>query len=71
MFKSNFPVDRQALTYPVVWNAFQFMLLSSCCSCCSVHGCRLPDAEQYDLSYGTLSYGTLSYGTATRVYGLT
>ena len=43
--------------------AAQFMLLSSCC--------RLPDAEQYGLPYGTLSYGTLSYGTATRVYGLT
>ena len=23
MFESNFPVDRQSLTYPVVWNAFQ------------------------------------------------
>ena len=25
MFESNFPVDRQALTYPVLWNAFQIM----------------------------------------------
>ena len=23
MFESNFPVDRQALTYSVIWNAFQ------------------------------------------------
>ena len=25
MFESNFPVDRQALTYPVLWNALQIM----------------------------------------------
>jgi len=25
MFESNFPVDRQALPYPVLWNAFQIM----------------------------------------------
>ena len=25
MFESNFPIDRQTLTYPVLWNAFQIM----------------------------------------------
>ena len=25
MFESNYPVDRQALTYPVLWNAFQII----------------------------------------------
>jgi predicted TIM-barrel fold metal-dependent hydrolase len=25
MFESNFPVDRQSLTYPVLWNAFQII----------------------------------------------
>ena len=25
MFESNYPVDRETLTYPVLWNAFQIM----------------------------------------------
>lgn len=25
MFESNFPIDRETLTYPVVWNAFQII----------------------------------------------
>ena len=41
MFESNFPVDRQTLTYPVVWNAFQIMASG------------YTDAEQDDLLSGT------------------
>lgn len=41
MFESNFPVDRQTLTYPVVWNAFQIMASD------------YTDAEQDDLFSGT------------------
>ena len=41
MFESNFPVDRQTLTYPVVWNAFQIM------------AAEYTDAEQDDLFSGT------------------
>lgn len=41
MFESNFPVDRQTLTYPVVWNAFQIMASG------------YTDAEQDDLFSGT------------------
>lgn len=41
MFESNFPVDRQSLTYPVVWNAFQIMASG------------YTDAEQDDLFSGT------------------
>ena len=43
MFESNFPVDRQALTYPVVWNAFQIMAAG------------YTDAEKDDLFSGTAS----------------
>ena len=41
MFESNFPVDRQALTYPVLWNALQIMAAG------------YSDAEQDDLFSGT------------------
>jgi predicted TIM-barrel fold metal-dependent hydrolase len=41
MFESNFPVDRQALTYPVVWNAFQIVASG------------YTDAERDDLFSGT------------------
>ena len=41
MFESNFPVDRQALTYAVVWNAFQIMAAD------------YSDDEQDDLFSGT------------------
>lgn len=41
MFESNFPVDRQALTYPVLWNALQKM------------AARYSDAEQDQLFSGT------------------
>lgn len=41
MFESNFPVDRQALPYPVLWNALQIMAAS------------YTDAEQAELFAGT------------------
>ena len=41
MFESNYPVDRETLTYPVLWNAFQIMADS------------YSDAEQDDLFSGT------------------
>ena len=41
MFESNFPVDRQALTYPVLWNALQIMAAG------------YSDAEQDELFSGT------------------
>ncbi len=41
MFESNFPVDRQALTYPVLWNALQIMAAD------------YTDTEQDALFYGT------------------
>ena len=41
MFESNFPVDRQALTYPVLWNALQIMAAG------------YSDAEQDQLFSGT------------------
>jgi predicted TIM-barrel fold metal-dependent hydrolase len=41
MFESNFPVDRQTLTYPVLWNAFQKM------------ASRYSDTEQDQLFSGT------------------
>ena len=41
MFESNFPVDRQALSYPVLWNALQIMAAG------------YNDAEQEDLFSGT------------------
>ena len=41
MFESNFPVDRQALSYPVLWNALQIMAAG------------YSDAEQEDLFSGT------------------
>ena len=41
MFESNFPVDRQALPYPVLWNALQIMAAG------------YTDAEQDDLFSGT------------------
>lgn len=41
LFESNFPVDRQALSYPVLWNALQKM------------AARYDDAEQDDLFAGT------------------
>ena len=41
MFESNFPVDRQALTYPVLWNALQIMAAG------------YTDAEQDELFSGT------------------
>ncbi|MGI9596353.1 MAG: amidohydrolase family protein [Acidimicrobiales bacterium] len=41
MFESNFPVDRQALTYPVLWNALQKM------------AAPYSDAEQDQLFSGT------------------
>ena len=41
MFESNFPVDRQTLTYPVLWNALQIMAAG------------YSDAEQDDLCSGT------------------
>jgi L-fuconolactonase len=41
MFESNFPIDRQTLPYPVVWNAFQIMAVG------------YTDAEQDDLFSGT------------------
>lgn len=41
MFESNFPVDRQALTYPVLWNALQKM------------ASRYSDAEQDAMFSGT------------------
>ena len=40
MFESNFPVDRQALSYPVLWNALQIMAAG------------YNDAEQEDLFSG-------------------
>ena len=41
MFESNFPVDRQTLPYPVLWNALQIMAAG------------YSDAEQEDLFSGT------------------
>ena len=41
MFESNFPVDRQALSYPVLWNALQKM------------AARYDDADQDQLFSGT------------------
>lgn len=41
MFESNYPVDRETLTYPVLWNAFQIMADG------------YSDAEQDDLFSGT------------------
>ena len=41
MFESNFPVDRQSLTYPVLWNALQKM------------ASRYSDAEQDQMFSGT------------------
>ena len=41
MFESNFPVDRQTLPYPVLWNALQIMAAD------------YSDAEQEDLFSGT------------------
>ncbi len=41
MFESNFPVDRQTMTYPTLWNALQKM------------GARYTDAEQDDLFVNT------------------
>lgn len=41
MFESNFPVDRQALTYPVLWNALQKM------------AARYSDEEQDQMFSGT------------------
>ena len=41
MFESNFPVDRQTLSYPVLWNALQIMAAG------------YTDAEQDALFYGT------------------
>lgn len=41
MFESNFPVDRQALTYPVLWNALQKM------------AARYTDEEQDQMFSGT------------------
>lgn len=43
MFESNFPVDRQALTYPVLWNALQKM------------AARYSDEEQTQLFSDTAS----------------
>ena len=43
MFESNFPVDRQTLPYPVLWNALQIMAAG------------YSDAEQEDLFSGTAS----------------
>ncbi|MDG2428269.1 MAG: amidohydrolase family protein [Acidimicrobiales bacterium] len=41
MFESNFPVDRQTLSYPVIWNSFQIIAAD------------YTDAEQDDLFSGT------------------
>ncbi len=41
MFESNFPVDRQTMNYPVLWNALQKM------------GARYSDSEQDDLFVNT------------------
>ena len=41
MFESNFPVDRQTLPYPVIWNSFQMIAAG------------YTDAEQDDLFSGT------------------
>lgn len=43
MFESNFPVDRQTLSYPVLWNALQKM------------GSRYSEAEQEQMFSGTAS----------------
>ena len=43
MFESNFPVDRETLPYPVLWNAFQIMAAD------------YSDAEQDDLFFRTAS----------------
>lgn len=47
MFESNFPVDRQTLPYPVIWNAFQIMADG------------YTGNEQHELFYGT---ATRTYG---------
>ena len=45
MFESNFPVDRQTLTYPVLWNALQIMAAG------------YSDSEQDELFSGTATRG--------------